>query len=189
MSAGERWQCHGPGRMRVSFILIAALFAVTTAQAQVGYDRRGGDYLSFKVGNGDPAACATRCEREARCRAWTFSYPRTVAPSAICALKSQVTPRVEDPRFVSGVRGAGIVEPRSGPVEFSIDRLGGDYRYFDVPADTGAPACEAACKADNRCRAWTYARPGYVSVTPRCYLKDKIKQPRRKPCCVSGVLR
>src|SRR5665213_3150197 len=107
MSAGERWQCHGPGRMRVSFILIAALFAVTTAQAQVGYDRRGGDYFSFKVGNGDPAACAARCEREARCRAWTFSYPRTVAPSAICALKSQVTPRVEDPRFVSGVRGAG----------------------------------------------------------------------------------
>jgi hypothetical protein len=31
---------------------------------------------------------------------------------------------------VSGVRGAGVVEPRNGAVETSIDRFGGDYRDF-----------------------------------------------------------
>ena len=42
---------------------------------------------------------------------------------------------------VSGVRGAGVIEPQSGPIEFAIDRPGGDYRRFDVPPDpTGVAA-------------------------------------------------
>ena len=45
------------------------------ARAQSGYDRPGGDYSHFQVQNGDPAACAARCERDAHCRAWSFSYP------------------------------------------------------------------------------------------------------------------
>ena len=58
-------------------LLLIALAAGGPAQAQTGYDRRGGDYLNFQIRNGDPAVCAARCEREARCRAWSFSYPRT----------------------------------------------------------------------------------------------------------------
>ena len=42
---------------------------------------------------------------------------------AICWLKNQVPPREEDKCCVSGVRGAGVIEPRRGAVEFSIDRL------------------------------------------------------------------
>jgi len=178
--------------MRRFLFLIGVLLigvAAGAAQAQTGYARPGGDYLSFKVPNGDPAACAARCERDARCRAWNFSYPHTTSPAAMCALKSEVRPHVENSCCVSGVRGAGVIEPRRGGMEFGIDRLGGDYKYLDVPIDAGMTACQAACKADNHCRAWTYARPGYVSVTPRCYLKDKLKPPRRKPCCVSGVVR
>jgi hypothetical protein len=40
-----------------------------------------------------------------------------------------------------------------------------------------------------RCRAWTYRRPGYGTAAARCYLKDAIKPPHRKPCCISGVVR
>jgi hypothetical protein len=47
----------------------------------------------------------------------------------------------------------------------------------------------AACDADNKCRAWTYVRPGYIGAAARCYLKDRITRPRPKPCCVSGVVR
>jgi|SRR6185312_15489899 len=177
--------------MWAPFLLIGALLALLAvpAQAQTGFERRGGDYQSFRVANGDPAICAARCERDARCRAWNFSYPRTVNVAAICSLKSQVPPRTENSCCVSGVRGAGVIEPRRGNVEFFIDRLGGDYRYFDVPLETGEASCEAACKSENRCRAWTYARPGYISVTPRCYLKEKLMPPRHKPCCISGVVR
>jgi len=99
--------------MRVFWIMIAGLLAVSgAAHAQVGYDRKGGDYTSFKVPNGDPAACAARCERDARCRAWNFSFPHTASASSICWLKNSVPPPVADDCCVSGVRGAGVVEPR-----------------------------------------------------------------------------
>src|SRR5471030_164744 len=124
--------------MRPLVILFGALAALTfigAAQAQTGFDRRGGDYASFAVRTGDPDLCAARCEREARCLAWSFSYPRSESTNSICWLKNKVPPRVEDKCCVSGVRGAGVVEPRSGPTEFSIDRAGGDFRSFDTASD------------------------------------------------------
>ena len=170
-------------------LTLAAAGLCASAQAQTGFDRRGGDYLKFEIRSGDPSVCAARCERDARCRAWSFSYPRTENALAICWLKNRVPPRREDKCCVSGVRGAGVVERRQGPLEFSIDRYGGDYRYFEVAPDPTGASCQAACEAENRCRAWTYVRAGYITPFPRCYLKDKIKPPRKKPCCISGVVR
>jgi len=177
-------------RLRILFVCLAALAAGgAPAYAQVGYDRPGGDYTNFPVRNGDPALCAARCEREGRCRAWSFSYPGTTAPTATCWLKQQVTQRVEDTCCVSGVKGAAVLEPKNGQIEFSIDRYGGDYRNMEVTADPTGAVCEAACKGEDRCRAWTYVRPGYLGTSARCFLKEKLTKPRRKPCCVSGVVR
>ena len=179
-------------RYPVSLWGVLALIVLTAAgpaQAQSGYDRRGGDYLNFQIRNGDPAVCASRCERDAHCHAWSFSYPRTANTLATCWLKNKVPPRLEDKCCVSGVRGAGVIEPRRGPIEYSIDRLGGDYRYFEVVANPSGAACKAACEAENKCRAWTYVRAGYITPFPRCYLKDRITPPRHKPCCISGVVR
>jgi hypothetical protein len=170
-------------------LALAVLASAGQAHAQSGFDRRGGDYLRFEIRNGDPAVCATRCERDARCDAWSFSYPRSENAVAVCWLKNKVPPRVEDKCCVSGVRGAGVIEPRKGPIEYSIDRLGGDYRNLDVTPDPAGAPCKAACEAENKCRAWTYVRPGYIGPTARCYLKDKIARPRLKPCCISGVIR
>jgi hypothetical protein len=170
-------------------LVLIVLAAAAPARAQSGFDRRGGDYLSFQIRNGDPAVCAARCERDARCRAWSFSYPRTVNMLATCWLKNRVPPRHEDKCCVSGVRGAGVIEPRRGPIEFSIDRYGGDYRNFEIAPDATGAACKAACDAESRCRAWTYVRPGYLGPSARCYLKDKITRPRHKLCCISGVVR
>ena len=170
-------------------LLLTALAAGGPAQAQSGYDRRGGDYLNFQIRNGDPAVCAARCEREARCRAWSFSYPRTATTLATCWLKNKVPPRLEDKCCVSGVRGAGVIEPRRGEIEYSIDRFGGDYRNLEISANAAGAPCKAACDGENKCRAWTYVRPGYIGASARCYLKDKITRPRHKPCCISGVVR
>jgi PAN domain len=178
--------------MRIGFFgLIALCFLAMTgaAAAQLGYDRRGPDYLNFTVRPADPAICAARCERDARCHAWSFSYPLTKSVVATCALMKRVPPRARDDCCVSGVHGAGVVEPRRGPLEFSIDRTGGDFRNFSVATDPAGAPCEAACKADNHCRAWTYARPGYADAGARCYLKNKLTRPRHKPCCISGVVR
>jgi len=173
--------------------LVFVVGAGASAYAQSGFDRPGGDYARFTVSSGDPAACAARCDRDSRCRAWTFSYPGTASlggsNAATCWLKSQVKSVVQNPCCVAGVKGAGLIEARPGPIEYSIDRYGGDYRHFDMKADQDVNACKQACEGENRCRAWTYVRAGYGSQAPRCYLKDKIKPPRRRPCCMSGVIR
>lgn len=179
-----------PLLVRLSSALgLIVLLLSTSAQAQSGFDRRGGDYTNFKIRTGDPEVCAARCERDARCLAWSFSYPRTAETQATCWLKNKVPPRIEDTCCVSGVRGAGVVEPRKIETEFSIDRVGGDYRFFEIPPDGNGAACQSACEGEAHCRAWTYVRPGYITPFARCYLKEKITRPLQKPCCISGVVR
>ncbi len=175
-------------RVSIALALAVALCFPPASRAQIGFDRRGGDYTSFPLRSGDPALCAARCDRDGRCRAWSFSYPTADRP-AICWLKSQVPPRAEDGSAASGVRGAGVIEPRHGKREFSIDRAGGDYRNLDVTPNPTGETCKAACDAETQCRAWTYARPGYLGPEARCFLKDHVTPPRHKPCCISGVMR
>ena len=173
----------------LTLLIGANVTAARDAQAQANFDRPGGDYASSPLPSGDPADCALVCERDRRCRAWSFNYPTDAAGGAVCWLKNNVPARAQNNCCVSGVRGAGVVEQRTGPVESSIDRFGGDYRNFDIEGAEGDEACKAACTADNKCRAWTYARPGYVGRDAHCYLKKDIKPPRRKPGFISGVVR
>lgn len=170
-------------------LLVAAAGGSAPAHAQAGFDRPGGDYAHFDVRTGDPAVCAARCEREARCRAWSFSYPAPGGIGAICWLKGAVPARVENACCISGVRGAAVIEPRSGGNEWGIDRIGGDLRNLDVAPDPAGATCKAACEAEGRCRAWTYARPGYEGPSARCFLKSRLTLPRKRPCCISGVVR
>ena len=183
----------GTGRLLRACVVMLALLAATVsarpALAQANFDRPGGDYLSSPVISGDPAECALVCERDRRCRAWTFSYPTDLVNRAVCWLKSNVPARVQSDCCVSGVRGAGVVERRNDAVETSIDRFGGDYKSFDLKNGDGDDACKAACAADNKCRAWTYARPGYAGKEAHCFLKKDIKPPRRKAGFTSGVVR
>ena len=171
-------------------VLIAVAALAEPALGQVGFDRPGGDYFSVPMRSGDPAACAARCERDLRCRAWAFSYPLTESANAVCWLKSRVLPRVASTCCASGVRGTGVIEPRSGTIEFGVDRNGGDYRHFDLPAaDPSGKSCQTACEEEEGCRVWTYVRPGYVGASAVCYLKNHLTRPVRKPCCISGVVR
>jgi hypothetical protein len=173
----------------VTLVVLASAIGVGNAHAQASFDRPGGDYLNAPVPSGDPEDCALMCERDRRCRAWTFNYPNVGSGGAVCWLKNSVPPRIQDDCCVTGVRGAGVVEPRSKGLETSIDRFGGDYRNFDLKGDEGEEACNAACTADNKCRAWTFARAGYVGKAAHCFLKKDIKPPRRKPGFTSGVVR
>jgi hypothetical protein len=173
----------------VTLAISLTVAAARPAQAQANFDRPGGDYQSARVPSGDPADCALVCERDRRCRAWSFNYPTDLAGGALCWLKSNVPSRAQNNCCVSGVRGAGVVEPRNGAVETSIDRFGGDYRNFDLKKGEDDEACKAACAGDNKCRAWTYARPGYVGREAHCFLKKDIKPPRRKAGFISGVVR
>ena len=181
------------GRLLLAYWGALAFFVLATASpsafAQANFDRPGGDYQSSPVPSGDPAECALLCERDRRCRAWSFNYPNETSHIALCWLKNSVPARVADDCCVSGVRGAGVVELHNGGIEPSIDRAGGDFRTFELKRGERDEICKAACVADNKCRAWTYARAGYVGREPHCFLKKEIKPPRRKPGFISGVVR
>ena len=159
------------------------------ALAQAGFDRPGGDYAQLVVSSGNPEICATQCERDERCKAWSFSYPQTDGHKASCWLKSKVPRRAKNSCCVSGVRGAAVIAPPFGEVEFSVDRRGSDYRSFKIAPDPTGRVCASACRNDSKCRAWTYLRPGYVGLSARCYLKGRIRVPHHRPCCLSGVVR
>lgn len=175
-----------PAALFATALMLVA--AASPARAQIGFDRPGDDYLRTTV-DGDPADCAMLCERDRRCRSWSFSYPGSPASGGTCWLKGSVPPRKPSNCCVSGVRGAGVIEPRNAAIESAVDRFGGDYRSFQMKAADGDDNCKAACTGDGRCRAWTYARPGYVSRDAWCFLKSDIKPPQRKPGFVSGVVR
>ena len=168
-------------------LLLAA--ALSPALAQTGFDRPGGDYSNFAVTPAirRPARRAASARGAAAPGASPIRARRR--PSAMCWLKNRVTKRVEDSCCVSGVKGAGVPERNTGPIEFSIDRTGGDYRNMEVKTDATGAVCAQACEAEQRCRAWTYVRPGYLGASARCFLKERLTAPRRKPCCVSGVVR
>ena len=85
------------------FCLIANCVVTAPALAQTGFDRPGGDYSNFQVRSGDPAVCAARCEREGRCRAWTYVRPGYLGTSARCFLKERLTRPRHKPCCVSGV--------------------------------------------------------------------------------------
>ena len=79
--------------------------------------------------------------------------------------------------------------PPTPPLEHNIDRPGNDYYSTDLPS-AKPEQCEALCKGDNRCRAFTYVKPGFhQGPRPRCWLKSAI--PVRivaNTCCVSGTV-
>ena len=69
---------------------VAAATATESAFAQANFDRPGGDYMNVVVPSGDPAECALLCERDRRCRAWSFNYPSNISRNALCWLKNSV---------------------------------------------------------------------------------------------------
>ncbi len=65
-----------------------------------------------------------------------------------------------------------------------VDLFGGDMR-----GPGGSPitpqSCQAACRSETECIAWTYVRPGILGGA-HCALKSKPSQQVSSPCCLSG---
>jgi len=72
-------------------------------------------------------------------------------------------------------------------MENDTDRGGSDYRSFFLN-ERNPGLCQDACvKDNNRCRAWTYVRPGVQGEKPVCFLKDRVPNTSANTCCISGV--
>jgi microsomal dipeptidase-like Zn-dependent dipeptidase len=70
-------------------------------------------------------------------------------------------------------------------MEIDTDRLGQDYKGLNLTQADPA-LCQAACKGEAQCLAWTYVKPNIQGPTARCYLKNAVPGPTLNTCCVSG---
>ena len=71
-------------------------------------------------------------------------------------------------------------------IEPDMDRGGSDYAGYNLPSPEPA-LCRKACDQDQKCKAYTYVKPGLQGPLARCYLKDAVPVARPNKCCVSGV--
>jgi hypothetical protein len=97
--------------------------------------------------------------------------------------KTQAAP--SEPTVVERVKEP-VVERVVTPMQVDTDLFGGDYEGFD---SSGPDTCQAACKSDAKCKAWTYVKAGVQGPQARCYLKNVVPSPTANPCCISGSVK
>ena len=77
---------------------------------------------------------------------------------------------------------------RTTTYEMNIDRMGMDYKNFDLPV-ADYRLCARACLDEAKCKAWTYVKPNTIQgPKPRCWLKYSVPPKVTRSCCVSGVI-
>jgi len=89
----------------------------------------------------------------------------------------------------SGAVTVGAVAAPQPTIEFDTDRPGNDYVSRPLGDGDDQRACEALCRADGNCRAFTFVKGGVQGPHPVCYLKNAIPPAKHDACCVTGVIR
>jgi hypothetical protein len=96
----------------VSAVLLVSLFQLPVfADTEKGQgmemntNRPGDDYKDLDLSEANPALCRDACQKEGRCKSWTYVKPGIQADSARCWLKNRVAPAFPDECCVSGLKG------------------------------------------------------------------------------------
>ena len=177
------------------FLVITAILGMSSYSYAMEYDtnRPGSDYKNFDLSAADPALCQQACQNEDKCKSYTYVKPGFQGPKARCWLKHSVPQPRSGKCCVSGIKGAGHTAVSTTPVssssaalEYDTNRPGSDYKNFDLSAADPA-LCQQACQNEDKCKSYTYVKPGFQGPKARCWLKHSVPQPRSGKCCVSGV--
>jgi hypothetical protein len=75
-----------------------------------------------------------------------------------------------------------------GEMMHGITMPGSNFRYIDILPDDPA-SCQAACRGEPHCAAWSYAQPRMPGQAGRCGLKQLIPEQVANICCVAAVER
>lgn len=92
--------------MKHVIVTIALLLTGSAALAstyEYGWDRPGFDYANFAMMSPRFVVCEWQCEKDWRCKAWTYVKPGVQGPQAHCWLKWAVPRAVKNPNCTSGV--------------------------------------------------------------------------------------
>lgn len=78
---------------------------------------------------------------------------------------------------------------RSSNVEAGMNRFGSDYTHTDGGT---AESCRLACLRDERCKAWTWVKPGAQNIDgvsdAHCWMKSATPPANSDANCTSGVI-
>jgi hypothetical protein len=77
------------------------------------------------------------------------------------------------------------VSAQADTFERATDRPGSDYTKIVI---SSPERCQAACRSDAKCKAWTFFRGGFDGSVPRCHLKNGVPKKDEGECCTSGVI-
>ncbi len=74
---------------------------------EVNTDRPGMDYKSFNLPYPDYRLCQNACNKDPKCKAWTYVKPYTIqGPQARCSLKGSIPNKVRKSCCISGIKHA-----------------------------------------------------------------------------------
>jgi PAN domain/TIR domain len=76
---------------------------------------------------------------------------------------------------------------RLGEMMSNVTYRGSTLRVTEIAADP--TVCQAACRTETRCVAWTYAQPKGPDQPPHCALKAVIPEQTPDACCTSAIER
>ena len=108
-----------------------------------------------------------------------FEIPAGFVKSRAPGMSTGMTPPPA-PRY------EGAYSESDSGMEMNTNRMGGDYRDFDLGRPDPA-ACKSACDDAAKCQAWTYVKPGGPGERAHCWLKEVAMPANREECCISGV--
>jgi hypothetical protein len=174
-------------RLNSSHSEAAALLQAANITYETDVNRAGSDYRGFAV-QADPNICRTYCWNDPTCKAFTYVKPGIQGIQgkyAQCYLKSAVPSASRNGCCVSGYKTGG---DSSGGLEIDVNRLGGDYQYFELRSNNPND-CRQYCVNDARCASFTYLRPSYWGKYSHCFLKANVPAATQNGCCISGVVR
>lgn len=87
-------------------ILLAMSFTANFALAdtfETGWDRPGFDYHNFDMMSARPIICQWQCQKDNRCKAWTYVRAGIQGPKPRCWLKNRVPRAIQNSCCTSGI--------------------------------------------------------------------------------------
>jgi Caspase domain/PAN domain len=130
----------------------------------------------------NPCALAESHWRSAEAIGSVAAFEDHIAKFPNCAFATLAKAHIE-------LLNSRVVAPSDVGTPLSeVDLRGQDYSNFGLTT-TQPIQCQKACRADTRCLAWTYVKPGLQGKAARCWLKDGVPAKISDSCCISGVER
>ena len=141
--------------MQKLFVVLSLLLLSSVSIAQQALvslepdtDRPGNNYLNVDLAEPDVDLCLEACQKDPRCKAFTYVKPGVQGPKARCWLKDAVPPAKSSSCCISGVKTAGGTQsqPRApqkmiqGEVKMS-PKSGADTS--ETPSAGGQPTAQA----------------------------------------------